>query len=160
MQRLKAELEKFADLSRRAAGRSGHGGCRHRTAPKTHVLSGGLRCAAAGGAARFLTILDPVAREDRATTARIPPARAALANWLTDPENPLTARVMVNRIWHYHFGRGIVGRPSDFGKMGERPRIRNCWTGWRGVCAAWLEHEGDASADADVEDVPAVGQLQ
>ena len=35
--------------------------------------------------------------------------------------NPLTARVMVNRIWQHHFGRGIVGTPSNFGKMGERP---------------------------------------
>ena len=47
--------------------------------------------------------------------------RAELAKWVTDPENPLTARVMVNRIWQYHFGRGIVGTPNDFGRMGERP---------------------------------------
>jgi hypothetical protein len=47
--------------------------------------------------------------------------RTALAKLLTDPANPLTARVMVNRIWHYHFGRGIVGTPSDFGLKGERP---------------------------------------
>src|SRR5439155_25342324 len=47
--------------------------------------------------------------------------RAALANWLTSPENPLTARVMANRIWHYHFGQGLAGTPSDFGVMGERP---------------------------------------
>jgi hypothetical protein len=47
--------------------------------------------------------------------------RAELARWIADPENPLTARVMVNRIWHYHFGRGIVGSPNDFGRMGERP---------------------------------------
>jgi hypothetical protein len=47
--------------------------------------------------------------------------RAALARWVTDPANPLTARVMVNRIWHYHFGRGIVATPSDFGHMGARP---------------------------------------
>jgi hypothetical protein len=45
--------------------------------------------------------------------------RTAFANWLADPNNPLTARVMVNRIWHYHFGRGIVGTPSDFGFMRE-----------------------------------------
>jgi hypothetical protein len=44
-----------------------------------------------------------------------------LAKWLTDAANPLSARVMVNRIWHYHFGKGIVGTPSDFGVMGERP---------------------------------------
>jgi hypothetical protein len=50
-----------------------------------------------------------------------PERRHALANWLTDPRNPLTSRVLVNRIWHYHFGRGIVGTPSDFGHNGERP---------------------------------------
>jgi len=47
--------------------------------------------------------------------------RLALAGWITGPQNPLTARVMANRIWHYHFGRGIVGTPSDFGSMGEPP---------------------------------------
>ncbi len=47
--------------------------------------------------------------------------RAKLAEWVADPANPLTARVMVNRIWQYHFGRGIVGTPNDFGRMGERP---------------------------------------
>jgi hypothetical protein len=47
--------------------------------------------------------------------------REYLAKWLTDPSNPLTARVMVNRIWEYTFGRGIVATPNDFGRMGERP---------------------------------------
>ncbi len=47
--------------------------------------------------------------------------REELAKWLVSPENPLTARVMANRIWGYHFGRGIVGTPNDFGRMGERP---------------------------------------
>lgn len=47
--------------------------------------------------------------------------RLALARWLTDPANPLTSRVMVNRLWHYHFGRGLVGTPGDFGFNGERP---------------------------------------
>ena len=50
-----------------------------------------------------------------------PKPRVELAKWLTSPENPLTARVMVNRIWEYHFGRGIVATPNDFGRMGERP---------------------------------------
>jgi hypothetical protein len=47
--------------------------------------------------------------------------RVALANWIADPQNPLTARVMVNRIWQGHFGTGLVETSSDFGRMGIRP---------------------------------------
>ncbi len=47
--------------------------------------------------------------------------RRELADWLSASENPLTARVMVNRIWQYHFGRGLVKTPNDFGARGERP---------------------------------------
>ena len=47
--------------------------------------------------------------------------RQALAEWIADPRNPLTARVMVNRIWQGHFGTGIVETPSDFGHMGLKP---------------------------------------
>jgi len=47
--------------------------------------------------------------------------RAALANWLTDPENGIVWRSIANRVWHYHFGRGIVNTPNDFGKMGASP---------------------------------------
>jgi mono/diheme cytochrome c family protein len=60
-------------------------------------------------------------------TVSIPPGasdperRLALARWIADPGNPLTARVMVNRLWHYHFGTGLVDTPSDFGKNGGRP---------------------------------------
>lgn len=47
--------------------------------------------------------------------------RIALAKWIAAPENPLTARVMVNRLWQHHFGRGLVATTSDFGVRGERP---------------------------------------
>jgi len=52
---------------------------------------------------------------------RIPAPRLALAKWITDSANPLTFRVMVNRIWEHHFGTGLVATPNDFGRMGSRP---------------------------------------
>ncbi len=55
---------------------------------------------------------------DSATDAE---RRAALAKWITDPAHPLTARVIVNRLWQHHFGVGIVDTPSDFGKNGAKP---------------------------------------
>ncbi len=64
---------------------------------------------------------------DKFTPAAIVPSgdktgrRAALAKWLAGPDNPLTARVIVNRLWQHHFGRGIVATPSDFGVRGEPP---------------------------------------
>jgi hypothetical protein len=92
-------------------------------APATHILErGNLQAKGEEVQPGFLSILNP---NDPAITQ---PAgmnstgrRSALAQWLTDPKNPLVARVMVNRIWHYHFGRGIVATPGDFGRMGSRP---------------------------------------
>ena len=71
----------------------------------------------------FLSVLDPrpaeVVRPETApqSTGR----RATLASWLVSPENPLAARVLVNRVWQYHFGRGLAANSSDFGHLGEPP---------------------------------------
>jgi hypothetical protein len=56
----------------------------------------------------------------------LPPATASsgrlqLAQWITDPKNPLTARVLANRMWQFHFGRGLVASPNDFGTRGQPP---------------------------------------
>ncbi len=59
----------------------------------------------------------PEIRPDATTSGR----RAVLAQWITSQENPLTSRVMANRIWQFHFGRGIVRTSSDFGFQGTRP---------------------------------------
>ncbi len=47
--------------------------------------------------------------------------RLAFARWLTGPDNPLTARVIANRVWMHHFGRGLVSTPADFGRLGTSP---------------------------------------
>ena len=67
-----------------------------------------------------LTDQEPVIPEP-AEGAKSSGRRRALAEWITSEENPLTARVMVNRLWQHHFGRGIVSTPSDFGEFGQRP---------------------------------------
>jgi mono/diheme cytochrome c family protein len=79
--------------------------------PKDAVAPGGL---AVLDRALPLKLPKPTAS---GTTGR----RLALAGWLTDPRHPLTARVLVNRVWMFHFGRGLVGSPGDFGRLGERP---------------------------------------
>jgi len=85
-------------------------------APPTFVLAGGSwmapREAVEPG---FLTILNPI--DPKLDKGR----RSVLANWLADGKNPVTARVMANRIWQGHFGTGIVASSNDFGVAGERP---------------------------------------
>src|SRR5204863_1116249 len=73
----------------------------------------------APGALASVTGLDPNLGLSRDATDR--QRRLALARWIVSPKNPLTPRVIVNRIWQGHFGRGLVGTPSDFGRNGEPP---------------------------------------
>lgn len=95
-------------------------------APPTYVLRGGsLDLPGEEVQPGLLSILDPKAAnvkplEELNSSGR----RSALALALASPSNPLTPRVIVNRVWHHHFGRGIVGTPNDFGVMGERPSHR------------------------------------
>ncbi|MGE0529296.1 MAG: DUF1553 domain-containing protein, partial [Bdellovibrionales bacterium] len=96
--------------------------------PATHMLIRGS--AAAKGREvlpHFIRVLCPTSE---AAKPQLPEAhsndktsgrRLVLANWIASKDNPLTARVLVNRLWHYHFGKGIVATPSDFGKTGVEP---------------------------------------
>jgi hypothetical protein len=122
-QELKSQLETFAELHPGklpiGTGMTDIGS----DSPKTFLLSrGAYEKPKEEVPPGFLQILSPgaasIARVDgAASTGR----RSALARLLTDPQNPLTARVLVNRLWHYHFGRGIVATPSDLGVKGARP---------------------------------------
>lgn len=78
--------------------------------PMEEAQAGSLSCIA-GLESRF-QLADPLTESSR---------RAALAEWLSSPENPLTWRSIVNRTWQFHFGRGLVATTNDFGRMGQTP---------------------------------------
>ena len=89
-----------------------------RTRPQSYILR-------LGDPHNRLTPVDPSVPFVLQAGYRIPTAstgrRTAFANWLASPENPLTARVMVNRIWQFRIGDGMVRTPNDFGTMGDKP---------------------------------------
>ena len=138
---LKSNLDQYADLHPGEVpvgiGMTDGG----RRAPKTYILSGGAYDAPQQEVLPgFLSMLDPgpatiIAPERIESTGR----RTALADWLAAPENPLTARVIVNRLWHYHFGRGIVGTTSNFGLSGDLPSHPELldWLATRLISSGW-----------------------
>ncbi len=110
--------------------------------PATHVLTRGSPHAEAepvepafpkllGGG---VPALQPVA-----TGARSAGRRKVLADWLTSKDHWLTSRVIVNRVWLYYFGRGIVRSPNNFGLMGDTPLTLSCLTSWR---RTWSNTDG------------------
>ena len=97
--------------------------------PMGHVIDGGgaaMRVNIRGSVERlgepappgYLRVLLPASQASKPGEKF---TRLELANSIASPQNPLTARVIVNRVWQYHFGRGIVGTPSNFGRLGDRP---------------------------------------
>jgi hypothetical protein len=89
--------------------------------PKTHLLVRGKACRPGPevqpGLPTVLVQEQPHFPDSPGTSLR----RLTLARWIANPDNPLTARVVVNRVWHYHFGQGLVRTPNDFGTMGQPP---------------------------------------
>jgi hypothetical protein len=127
--------------------------------PMAHVVSGGgtamkvhqrgnverLGEPAPPGFLRILTATGPLRDSARQDASKF--TRLELADAIATSKNPLTARVIVNRVWHYHFGRGIVGTTSNFGKLGDRPThpelldtlaVRFIENGWS---LRWLHRE-------------------
>lgn len=95
------------------------------------------RAVSAGG----FSILDSAAF-DLNQTQTSTGQRTALAKWITDPQNPLAARVIVNRIWQQHFGTGLVTTASDFGNLGGRPSHLELldWLATEFVAHGWSIH--------------------
>lgn len=135
-QDLAVELKKFDALKPKALPVAFVATDVGRVAPVTRMKArqGGDRQVAPA----FLTLLDP---QELAITPleNSTGRRTALANWIVRPDNPLLTRVIVNRVWQYHFGRGIAGTPNDLGHLGERPTHPELldWLTNRFVAGGW-----------------------
>ena len=122
--KLLAELD--AEKARQPQGARGDASTAP-TPPETFVFfRGNPACRAKAGAPGRAGVsrrssIRPPRRSCRRPAGRSTGRRLALAQWIASPDNPLTARVLANRIWQHHFGRGIVRSPSNFGLMGDPP---------------------------------------
>lgn len=120
---LEVQLKKAEDASKAHAGRPLPYETLYAVADSTKIqdvplqIKGDPAKPAAIVPRRFLKMLhgEPLADDDRTS------GRLQLANWIVDRSNPLTARVMVNRIWQHHFGKALVVTPNDFGRHGHEP---------------------------------------
>jgi hypothetical protein len=94
----------------------------HKEAGDWHVhVRGNIRNLGAKVKRGFLAVATPSNRSPKPEIPKGSSGRLHLAEWVASPENPLTARVYVNRVWHHLFGRGICPTPDNFGEMGRRP---------------------------------------
>lgn len=113
-----AELESKKREPRRAMAATDAGA----TAPATHIFyQGDFSAPRAEVVPGFVSALNPGPAEIRSPRPDTTGRRLALANWIASPDNPWTARVIVNRVWQQHFGTGLVATPNDFGSSGARP---------------------------------------
>lgn len=119
--KLKGKLDELASLRRhpqRAMGATDSGS----TAPATHILyQGDFASPREEVLPGFVSVLAPGSARIEPPRASTTGRRLALANWIASNDNRWTARVIVNRIWQQHFGKGLVATPNDFGFSGARP---------------------------------------
>ncbi len=121
--KIKEELKKFDKLKPAIGSNTFTAATEldHPDAPPTYILAGGNHekplDEVQPAFPAVLTDTKPVIVPTSTSSGR----RTALANWLVSPDNPLTARVYVNRVWNEYFGKGIVATVSDFGKAGDKP---------------------------------------
>jgi hypothetical protein len=112
-----------------------------RSAPKTHLLRRGeLATPGPEIPPRYVeAMVAPGAAVAVPKAAKSSGRRTELARWLTSPEHPTTTRVLVNRLWQHHFGRGIVATPSDFGRNGRQPTHPELldWLARRFIAEGW-----------------------
>ena len=121
-QELEADLKKFDKLKPKELGQfSTITELGHSDAPPTYVLFKGIYDRKLEEVQPGFPALFTDAKPDIKPTATSSGRRTALAHWIVSPDNPLTARVFVNRLWGQYFGHAIVETVGDFGKMGTKP---------------------------------------